>query len=268
VVCVLPQKGQKAITVPDRVYEKLQAIANEKEDSIAGLVTKLADHVDFLFLVKTIDEEQTKEVLQQAYYAIDALIDFIDIVTEEEKEDFLHRTLLRKEEYLNMEWFKKHMPAQKAIEVEDQVTRLLYLIPELRAEKEKLGRVLYKISPEKIPSHPTVFIKRESVFLRADLATRWEFGAELFLSWVDACFGVDFERVKKIIDSLILLRDKGLDLEWTINVLNRAYEGLLKLKKAFGTKSMFEEDTKTRLMRRIEEWGKPPYSDNDKTPKS
>jgi predicted CopG family antitoxin len=263
-VCVLPQKGQKATTVPDRVYEKLQAIAEKKEDSIAGLVTKLADHVDFLFLVKTIDEEQTKEVLQQAYHAIDAIIDFVNFFSMEQKEDFLHRTLLGKERLLNEEWFEKNMPAQKAIEVKDQVTRLLYLIPELRAEKEKLGRVLYKISPEKISSYPTVFIKRESVFLRADLATRWEFGAELFLSWVDACFGVDFERVRKIIDSLILLRDKGLDLEWTINVLNRAYEGLLKLKKTFGTKSLLEEDTKTRLMRKIEEWEKT----SDKTPTS
>jgi predicted CopG family antitoxin len=259
----LPQKGQKAITVPDRVYEKLQAIANEKEDSIAGLVTKLADHVDFLFLVKTIDEEQTKEVIQQAYHAIDAIIDFIDFITEEQKEAFLGK-LLRKEEYLNVEWFKKHMPAQKAIEVEDQVTRLLYLIPELRAEKEKLGRVLYKISPEKIPSYPTVFIKKESVFLRADLATRWEFGAELFLSWVDACFGIDFERVKKIIDSLILLRDKGLDLEWTINILSRAYQELLKLKKIFGVKSFLEEDSRTYLKRKIEEWEKT----SDKTPTS
>jgi predicted CopG family antitoxin len=262
----MPVKGWVNFTIREEVAELLNKYSEEAGKSVSAILAEIAPQIPKLEIVKTINEEQTKEVLQQAFYAIDAIIDFVDIVTEEQKEDIFHRALLRKEEYLNMEWFKKHMPAQKAIEVKDQVTRLLYLIPELKAEKEKLGRVLYKISPEKIPSHPTVFIKRESVFLRADLATTWEFGAELFLSWMEACFGIDFERVKKIIDSLILLRDKGLDLEWTINILSRAYQELLKLKKIFGVKSFLEEDTETRLMRKIEEWGQPP--DSDKPPTS
>jgi hypothetical protein len=260
----MPVKGWVNFTIREEVAELLNKYSEETGKSVSAILAEIAPQIPKLEIVKTINEEQTKEVIQQAYYTIDAIIDFVNFFSMEQKEDFLHRTLLGKERLLNEEWFEKNMPAQKAIEVKDQVTRLLYLVPELKAEKEKLGRILYRITPEKISSHPIVFMGRPSTLLRADESISWEMGAELFLSWVDACFGVDFERVKKIIDSLILLRDKGLDLEWTINMLNRAYQELLKLKKIFGVKSFLEEDSRTYLKRKIEEWRKT----SDKTPTS
>jgi predicted CopG family antitoxin len=257
-VCVLPQKGQKAITVPDRVYEKLQAIANEKEDSIAGLVTKLADHVDFLFLVKTIDEEHIKEVLLQAFYTIEAIIEYINKVCDLKSEQ--SKWLIQKEEVFTVGWFLKNLPDNKGIlifKLTDQVERLKSLIPELEAEKEKLNRILYKITPEKIASEriiplpqlirvPTLDIKgiKKDAF--------WESFAKYFLTRTEDYFGTNFSKIKKVIDDLIILRDRGFSLEWTIDVLNRAYQELLKFKEIFGIKTLFEEDSAAWIQRLLQ----------------
>jgi len=235
----MPVKGWVNFTVREEVAELLNQYSKETGESVSSLLTEFAHLFPKLRIVQIFDEEQLKEAVQQALYTIEAVTKFIKIM-----EGAPTQGLLRKEEVFTVKWFMDNLPTEVSQKFVQEYNKLLLLKSELKAEREKLSRILYKISPEKPSSYPIALppipVNTEiGFFIIEEGAPRWLPQAKHFISLLEYCFGADFERVKKVRDALITLRDKGLELEWTIDVLDRAYRQLLEMKKSLGVEGVW-----------------------------
>ncbi|MEN3059581.1 MAG: hypothetical protein ABC542_02760 [Candidatus Methanosuratincola petrocarbonis] len=246
----MPIKGWVSFTVREETAKLLNQYAEELGKSVSALLYELAPLTPKLEIVKVIEEENLKESIQQAIHALEAIIKFIEDLKGRRSRGILRR------EYFSHDWFIEAPPPDKRFLADAHIRRLEYLLDELQAEKEKLDRILYKISPEK-PSTKRIIPLPEPVPVVSvedgGIEEKWKIQIHNFFSEIEYCFGANFERIAKVISWLSQYRDAGLDFEQTIDLLNRVYQELLKFKEDFGISTflddLFEEGAEGWIIR-------------------
>jgi len=90
----MPVKGWVNFTIREEVAELLNKYSEETGKSVSAILAEIAPLIPKLEIVKTINEEQTKEILQQAYYAIEAFLTYYDAYTKSNEATSKVRSLL------------------------------------------------------------------------------------------------------------------------------------------------------------------------------